>query len=243
MKFISNRILNPVGESKSFSDYIESLLQTKTASQEAKPGTGIDNTGEPKERGQVINTEGEKEMTNDPQLPTDDKAKGKSEGKKEDKKEEKKEEKKEDKKEEKKESASKTNKTVKADCGKCMGDSADAGKVTETSTEAGPGDSENPEPKVLINTNTQNKPQKPKGKSDKKSSLKSRFQKIASMDRLNKLVLFASLSSTKEYPINYVEAMTGLKFANMTEEEKSWMKDYWKTLYPPEYVEEMVKDR
>ena len=106
MKFISNKILNPVGDSKSFSDYVESLLQTKTASQEAKPGTGIDNTGEPKERGQVINTEGEKEMTNDPQLPTDNKTKGKSEGKKEDKKE--------DTKEEKKESASKTKKTVKS---------------------------------------------------------------------------------------------------------------------------------
>jgi hypothetical protein len=230
MKFISNKILNPAGDSKSFDDFVESLLQPKTAAQEAKPGTGIDNTGEPKEKGQVINTEGEKEMTNDPQLPTDSKTKGKSEGKKE---------------EEKKESASKTKKTVKADCGKCMGDSTDAGKVTEKHTEAAPGDKENPEPKVLIN----NDPNYQKGestkakKSDKKSSLKAKFQKIASMDRLNKLILFASLSSSKEYPLAYVEAMTGLKFANMTEEEKSWMKDYWKVLYPPEYVEEMVKDR
>jgi hypothetical protein len=225
MKLISNKILQPVGDTKSFQDYIDSLLQPKTAAQEAKPGTGIDNEGEPKERGQVINTEGEKEMTNNPELPKDDKSGGK--------------------KEEKKESAVKTKKTVKADCGKCMGDSPDAGKDTEKHTEAAPSDGE---PKVLIN----NDPNYQKGEStnmkktdkkDKKSSLKSRFQKIASMDRLNKLVLFASLSSSKEYPLDYVEAMTGLKFANMTEEEKSWMKDYWKTLYPPEYVEEMVKDR
>ena len=226
MKFISNKILNPAGDGKSFADFVESLLQTKTAAQEAKPGTGIDNLGEPQGKGHVINTEGEKEMTNDPQLPKDEKSSGKKEEKKES-------------------AAAKTKKTVKADCGKCMGDSPDAGKVTEKHTEAAPGDNENPEPKVLINNdpNYQKGESTGKKKSDKKSSLRARFQKIASMDRLNKLILFASLSSSKEYPLDYIESMSGLKFANMTDEEKSWMKDYWKTLYPPDYVEEMVKDR
>ena len=139
-----------------------------------------------------------------------------------------------------------------------MGECSDAGAVTENHTDAGPGDDEMPEPKILIN----NDPNYQKGEStdpgkvkgDKKkqpgdpvvnkaSSATLKFHKVASMDRLQKLAFFASLTSNKEYPVAYAEAMAGLKFANLTDEEKTWFKDFWLTMYPQEYVNEMVADR
>lgn len=252
MKLIANRIINPAGDGPTFQEWLEKFV--KQAS-EAKPGTGLpDGEKDPRgqNRGQVINTEGEEDMTNDPEMPKeDDKSARKDTGGTTDTKK-----------------ASKT-----AECGKEMGESSDAGKVTEEHTEAGPGDDENPEPKVLINNDPNcqkgesTDPAKAQGKSkkqpgdpvvgkgkgksekkEKKSSAKSRFAKVASLDRLSKMKLFASLSSNKQYhlgnrPLDYVEAMVGMTFANMTEEEKGWFRDFWLTMYPPEYVDEMVKDR
>jgi len=259
--FITNRIVNPSGDGPTFDEWVQKVL--KQASEEAAPGLGQDTSDEPRGqmRGQVVNTEGEEDMTNDPECPdqggnarpdtggtTDAKTheqtdKGGSDGA-----------------EVKEAEATEETKTEvkEAKCGKEMGECDDAGKITDTHTEAGPGDDENPDPKILIN----NDPNYQKGESEDggkvkgdnkkqpgenvtKSSLQSRFQKIANMNRLQKLVLFAQLSSNKDnpYPIEYVEAMSGLKFANLTEEEKSWFSDFWKTMYPPEYVSEMVKDR
>jgi hypothetical protein len=233
MKFISNRIVNPAGNSPSFDDWVKQFLKEasdKTAGREAAPEQDGDSRGQG--RGQVINTEGEEDMTNNPECPEEEISARKDTGGTTDQKKEKKE----------------------ASCGKEMGESDDAGKVTEDHTEASPGDDANPEPKVLINNDPNyQKGESVDGKKNKKekkteSNLKVRFQKIATMDRISKLVLFASLSSNKEYligttPLGYVEAMTGLKFANMTSEEKEWFKDFWLTMYPAEYVEQMVKDR
>ena len=47
----------------------------------------------------------------------------------------------------------------------------------------------------------------------------------------------------KNNPLEYCEAMVGLKFANLTEEEKAFLRSFWLTMYPPEYVENMIKDR
>lgn len=154
-------------------------------------------------------------------------------------------------------------KPVEAKCGKEMGESSDAGKVTETHTEAGPGDDENPEPKILINNDPNyQKPKKgeesnksaPKSegkkeekkddkKEDKKANLVSKFQKVASMDRAAKLELFKLLSQNPNNPIQYVQAMTGLKFANMTPEEKKGFIDFWEVIFPADYVKEMIADR
>lgn len=267
MKLIANRIVNPTGDGPTFQEWLEryaAQIQEKEAA-EAKPGIGMPDGGKDPRgqgRGQVINTEGEEDMTNDPELPKeDDTSARKDTGGTTDQKSNKKESK----------STPKVEKEAK--CGKEMGESSDAGKVTEDHTEAGPGDDENPEPKVLINNDPNYQkgestdPAKAQGKSkkqpgdpvvgkgkskskkeDKKATAKPRFEKVASMDRISKMKLFASLSSNKQYhiggrPLDYVEAMVGLTFANMTEEEKRWFRDFWLTMYPPEYVDEMVKDR
>lgn len=287
-KFITDRILNPAGDTPSFEEWVNKFLD-KEAAGEAKPECEGDTTSQCE--GQVISDKGEageghqtgesvsgKEAqggnarpdtggTTDTQHTEQVDKGGSAESKTkvaaeedEDTAEEKAEEVKGPKKlnevmeetksdEEKKEVLKELREDKKeASCGKEMGESDDAGAVTDKHTEAGPGNDENPEPKVLVN----NDPNYQKGEStdpgkltgkNKKSELVNRFRKIASMDRLGKLVLFASLSANKDYPIEYVEAMTGLKFANMTEEEKAWFKDYWLTMYPPDYVDELAADR
>lgn len=254
MRFFTNRIVNPASsQNNSFDEYLLNLL-SKTASEEkqaaeAKPGIGLPDANKDSRtsgKGQVIN--------NDPLYQ-----KGESTGK--GKKEEKTENPKEDK---------KAAKAVVAKCGKEMGESHDAGKVTEKHTDAAPGDDKN-KTKILINndpnyqkgesTKTKKKDDKEKksDKKEKKASSVNSFKKISQLNQTEQLSLFAVLSSKKEYThlpfrtasgekdkkpsLLYVEAITGQKFANMKEEEKSWFKDFWKTMYPEEYVEEMVSDR
>ncbi len=239
--FIHNRIINPVGSNTSWDDYVSELLktaETKTAS-EAKPECDGDPRGQC--RGQEINND------NDPgaggSYQDGESVKGKSEGKSEKKSEDKKE--------------AKAKKTTKvADCGKEMGESNNAGKVTDKHTEAAPGNDENKEPKVLINNDPcyqtgesddpakANKNKKGPGDpvaSEKKAS--SVYVKIASLPRDKKIQLFAKLVSDKNNPIQYVEAMVGIKRANMTKEEKDFIDSYWAPLEGDEYAEEMVKDR
>lgn len=226
MNFISNKITNPTGNGITFDEWLQKQL--KVAS-EAKPGTGLDMKGEPRgqQRGQVINNDNEDGSDSYQKGESVDGKKDQSEGKS------------------KKESKS-TAVQKEAVCGKEMGESNDAGKVTEKHTEAAPGDDENKEPKVLINNDPNyqkgesTKPGKAKGKSKKASTQK--FKKIASLDRKDKLTVFASLYSHKN-PIEYVEAMTGIKVANLTSEEKEWFKKYWGIIFPEEYVTEMVKDK
>lgn len=254
MKLFDNRIVNPVSQEVTWGEWVKKCLEKNAA--EAKPGLGLDEESkEPRgqQRGQVINTEGEEAMTNDPKMPEKEQG-GNARpdtGGTTDQKDHKQTDKGgsteiEDK--EPKEAAS----------GKIMGECDDAGKVTEDHAEAGPGDEENPEPKVLINNDPNYQkgestdPGKVKGDSKKQpgepvvgknSSSSNKFKKVASLDHKEKLTLFATLSANKSNPITYVEAMVGLKYANLTEEEKTWLKDFWKVLYPPEYVEEMVADR
>ena len=245
MKFVTHRIVNPAGNAPDFDEFVQNMF--KQASEEAKPGLGMDTDGEPRGqmRGQVVNTEGEEDMTNDPQCPDQGGNARPDKGGTTDQKD--------NEQSDKEGSAKKRNK--KAECGKEMGESDDAGKVTEDHSKAGPGDDENPEPKVMINSEPNHQkcestdPGKAKCKIKKQpgepvaAQIKAKFEKVASMGRLQKLVLFASLSSNKTYPIEYAESMSGVKVANMTNEEKSWFKDFWLTMYPPEYVEEMVADR
>ena len=258
MKLITNRIANPAGNAPKWSDWVANLMkdaaanaasqQIKEASDKAAPGIGMDTDDEPRGqmRGQVVNTEGEEDMTNNPESPKQGGNARPDQGGTTDQK---------DHEQSDKEGAAEEVETKEAKCGKEMGESDDAGKVTEDHTEASPGDDENPEPKVLINNDPNyqkgesTNPGKAKGDNKKQpgepvsAQLASKFRKVASMDRLQKLVFFASLSSNKEYPIEYSEAMAGIKVANLTSEEKEWFKDFWQTLYPPEYVAEMVADR
>ena len=245
--FISNRIVYPADNGPSFNDWVQKIL--KEASDEAKPGIGQEVSDEPRGqlRGQVVNTEGEEDMTNDPQMPTDQGGNARPDtGGTTDAKSH----------EQTDKGGSSNDEVKEAKCGKEMGECSDAGNITETHTDAGPGDDENPEPKILINNDpcyqkgesedggkVKGDNKKQPGENVTKASAQAKFEKIANMDRIQKLVLFQKLSSNKDYPIEYVEAMTGLKFANLTEEEKSWLSDFWKTVYPPDYVADMVKDR
>lgn len=253
MNFFTNKIVNPAGGGPSFEEWLATFL-TKQAS-EAKPGLGMDTSGEPRGqmRGQVINNDNEEGAHSYQEGESVDGKKDQSEGKKP---------------KAEKESAKKAP-VKKAECGKEMGESSAAGKVTEEHTDAAPGDDES-DLKVKINNDPCYQkgesvdPSKAKSKKEssartpKKTASKVKFEKIASMDRNKKLRLFAVLSSQKKntyFPVKlatgttykpslaYVEAMVGVTYANMEESEKKWFKDFWRVLYPENYVEEMTTDR
>ena len=150
--------------------------------------------------------------------------------------------------------------TKEASCGKEMGESNDAGKVTEEHTDAAPGDD-----KSDVKTKINNDPNYQKGESSdpgkvdgknkkqpgepvatgkgKKAHSKTKFKKVAMMNRQERLAIFAKLSSDSKNPMLYVESMSGIKYANMTEEEQSWFKEFWNILYPEGYVNSMVANR
>jgi hypothetical protein len=70
------------------------------------------------------------------------------------------------------------------------------------------------------------------------------FQKIGSLDRKAKVELLAKLGSNPKYPLEYAFAMVGMdKQANLTDEEKNFLRPFWKVLYPGDYVEKMLADR
>ena len=81
------------------------------------------------------------------------------------------------------------------------------------------------------------------------ASTKKGFKKIACLNRREKLELFAHMTQQKTktgapaYPIQYVEAMVGVTFANMKDDEKEWFRKFWLTMYPEAYVSEMVAER
>jgi hypothetical protein len=279
MNFFTHKIVNPAGDGgASFDEWLAEFL-TKHASQEekvaseAKPGLGQDTGNEPRgqQRGQVINNDNEEGAHSYQEGESVDGKNDqggnarKDKGGKTDTGDE--PEKQTDK------GAVSVEKVVEATCGKEMGGSDDAGKVTEDHTEAGPGDDENPEPKILINNDPNYQkgestdPAKAKGDSKKQpgepvagksSSAVAKFEKIASLNRKKKLQLFAYLSAqksnthlpqktaegtTRKPSLAYVEAMVGETYANMQDDEKEWFRAFWNVLYPESYVEEMVADR
>ena len=257
MNFFHNRIVFPAGGGPTFAEWTNKILkeaadkaEEKTAS-EAKPGLGMDTSDEPRGqmRGQVINTDNEDGAGYQKGESVDGKSEQGGNARKDTGGETD-----QQKNEQSDKEGSSEEKVVEATCGKEMGESDDAGKVTEDHTEAGPGDERHPEPKILINNDPNYQkgesvdPGKVKGKTKKEPgepvvSSSNKFKKIASLNHAEKIALFAKLSSNKSNPIQYVEAMVGLKFANMTQEEKAWFTEFWKILYPAEYVSEMVADR
>lgn len=261
MNFFHNRIANPVGDSPSFNEWLVKHFgaeQVEKTASEAKPGLGQDTGDEPRGqmRGQVINNDNEEGAHSYQEGESTDGCKDQGgnarpdTGGTTDAKDHKQTDKEGGADEDVKEAEVK-----EAGCGKEMGESDDAGKVTEDHTEAAPGDDEaKGDCKSLINNDPNYQkgestdPGKVKGDNKKQpgdkvvASNKSTFKKVASLQRHEKLALFATLSAQK-HPIEYCEAMVGLKFANLTPEEKEWFTNFWQILYPPEYVSEMVADR
>ncbi len=249
MNFFSHKIANPTGNTTTWDEWLENYLN-KTAS-EAKPECDDDPRGEC--RGQVINNDNEEGAHSYQEGESVDGKPDQVEGGSKDK---------EDK-------EANANVAVKeADCSKDMGECAKAGDVTEEHSDAGNADVGN----AAVEQNINNDPNYQKGEStnpgkvtgknkkDKgaeasakkavtKTAQKRGFKKIACLDKKEKLELFAHMtaqktkSGTPQYPIQYIEAMVGVTYANLKDEEKTWFKKFWSTMYPDSYVSDMVADR
>lgn len=237
MNFFHNRIVNPVNGGPTFQEWVAKLAAQavdKKAS-EAKPECDDDPRGQC--RGQVINNDNEDGAGYQKGESVDGKKEQggnarKDVGGKTDQKDNKQTDK-------------------EAACGKEMGKCDNAGKVTEKHTPASSTEMGSEKSKgSTVEQNINNDPNYQKGESvtmkkkDKgKKASRLSFQKVASLAQKDKIKLFAHLMSNKNNPIQYVEAMVGIKFANLTPEEKKWLTDFWEIMYPPEYVKEMVKDK
>ena len=246
MKFFSHKIVNPVGSTGTWNEWLENHLKTaeeKNAS-EAKPECDDDPRGQC--RGQVINNDNEEGAHSYQEGESVDGKPDQNEGGNH----------------KPNNTAPKSSETdtpvkeatLEAHCGKEMGECDAAGKVTEDHADAGNADEGNAEVQQNINNDPNyqkgesTNPGKVDGKNKKTEASKKGFQKIASLDRRGKLELFAYMAArqkngTQMYPMPYIEAMVGLTFANMKDDEKEWLRTYWKTQYPESYVEEMVEDR
>ncbi len=240
MHFFSHKITNPAGNAPTWDEWVNNFLNKEAS--EAKPECDDDPRGQC--RGQVINNDNEPEAHSYQEGESVDGKPDQVEGGG------------------KKESGTATE-VKEADatpglkeshCGKDMGECDNAGKVTEEHSDAGNADLGN----AAVEQNINNDPNYQKGEStnpgkvdgkNKKESSHKKFQKIASLDRKGKLELFAYMTSQKTksgtpaWPIAYVEAMVGEKFANLKDDEKKWFTAFWKTQYPDSYVTEMVADR
>ena len=242
MNFFSNKIMNPTGKTQSWDEYLAKVLKTAG---EAKPECDDDPRGQC--RGQVINNDNEEG------------AHSYQEGESVDgKKEQKEDGSHKPNKTESKKSSVKSD-TKQAHCDKEMGESNKAGDVTEEHSDAANADVDGARVEQNINndpnyqkgesTNLGKGKKKEEGKKSKKEASKKGFQKIASMNLQTRMQLFAHMASQKNkngkmaYPFEYIEAMAGVTFANLKDEEKTWFKKFWKTQYPDSYVDEMVKDR
>lgn len=245
MNFFSHKIANPAGNGPTWEQYVNDLL-TKVA-REAKPECDDDPRGAC--RGQSINNDNDEGAGQSYQ--DGESVKGKSDQKEGTPRKDK----------GGKTEAAATAPVKQAKCGKEMGESGDAGKVTEKHTEAAPGDDKNTDCKQMINNDPNyqkgesTNPGKVKGKNKKqpgdpvvgkgkkKAEQTLQFKKVASLNRQEKVALMLALTQNKNNPIQYVEAMVGLKVANLTEEEKTFLRKFWETMYDTDYVNEMLADR
>lgn len=245
MNFVTHRIIDPTGDKKSdFSEWLSNFV--KTAS-EAKPE---DDDSRGAGRGQVINNDNEDGSHSYQEGESVDGKPDQKEGKS-------------DKKEAEAdipdivEAENDDSITKEADCGKEMGSCGNAGKVTEEhtdaeSTEAGaPSDTSSTTKQRINNDPNYQKgestnPGKVDGKNKKESSVEigtHGFKKVASLNRVEKLELFAHILPQKKWPLPYVEAMLGVKWSNLTDKEKEKLMRFWRTQYDEDYVQEMVADR
>ncbi len=245
MQFFSHKIVNPTGNTVKWDDYLADLLKTAEEKQasEAKPECDDDPRGQC--RGQEINNDNEEGAHSYQEGESVDGKPDQSEGRSKEKKAE----------------------TKIADCGKEMGECDKAGDVTEEHSDAGNADVG----EAAVEQNINNDPNYQKGESTNpgkvdgknkkekgaeastrtatKTAQKKGFKKIACLDRKEKIELFTHLTQQKNksgvaaYPMPYIEAMVGLKFSNMKDDEKEWFRHFWRTMYPDAYVEEMVSDR
>jgi len=242
MNFFSNRIVNPTGDGPNFDEWLKTYLEKQAS--EAKPECDDDPRGQC--RGQVVNNDNEEGAHSYQEGESVDGKPDQGEGKKKDKE------------------AEADTQIKEADCGKEMGECDNAGKETEDHSDAASADVG----KAKVEQNINNDPNYQKGEStdpgsksnskkEKESASKSvtktavanKFKKVASLNPKEKLELFAHMTAQKTkagapaYPMQYVEAMVGVTYANMKDDEKAWFRKFWLTMYPESYVQEMITDR
>ena len=250
MQFFSHKIVNPTGNTVTWDDYLAKLLKSAEEKQasEAKPECDDDPRGQC--RGQVINNDNEEGAHSYQEGESVDGKPDQAASKSKDKKE-----------------ASVETATKEAHCDKEMGECGKAGDVTEEHSDAGNADvgeahveqninndpnyqkGESTNPGKVDGKNKKDKGAEASTKAATKTAQKKGFKKIACLDHKEKLELFAHMTQQKTksgvaaYPMPYIEAMVGLKFSNMKDDEKEWFRHFWRTMYPDSYVEEMVADR
>ena len=250
MNFFSHKIVNPAGNTASWDEWLAGYLKTaeeeKQAS-EAKPECDDDPRGQC--RGQVINNDNEEGAHSYQEGESVDGKPDQVEGGSKEK-----------------EAATQVEAKT-AHCDKEMGECSKAGDVTEEHSDAGNADvgdaqvdqninndpcyqkGESTNPGKVDGKNKKDKGAEASAKAVTKTAKKKGFKKIACLDRREKLELFAHMTQQKNksgapaYPFPYVEAMIGLKFSNLKDDEKEWFRHFWRTMYPDSYVEEMVADR
>lgn len=249
MIFFSNKIVNPAGNDVKWDEWLENHLKTAEGKQasEAKPECDDDPRGQC--RGQEINNDNEEGAHSYQEGESVDGKPDQREGGSKDKE------------------ASVETATKEAHCDKEMGECGKAGDVTEEHCDAGNADVGEAHVEQNINNDPNyqkgesTNPGKVDGKNKKekgaeasvrvktKTAQKNGFKKIACLNRKEKLELFAAMTSKKNksgtpaYPMQYIEAMVGVTFANMKDDEKEWFRHFWRTMYPDAYVEDMVADR
>ncbi len=242
MQFFSHKIVNPTGNTVNWNDYLAKqikIAEEKQAS-EAKPECDDDPRGQC--RGQEINNDNEEGAHSYQEGESVDGKPDQCEGGSKDKK-----------------AKSKVEAKVEAKvahCDKDMGECDKAGDVTEEHSDACNADVG----EAAVEQNINNDPNYQKGESTNpgkvdgknkktKASNKKGFKKIACLVHKEKLELFAHMTRQKNksgvaaYPMLYIEAMIGIKFSNLKDDEKEWFRHFWRTMYPDSYVEEMVADR
>jgi hypothetical protein len=242
MNFFSHKIANPAGNTATWDEWLENYLN-KTAS-EAKPECDDDPRGQC--RGQVVNNDNEEGAHSYQEGESVDGKPDQAEGGSN---------KEAQTSGEVKDAQPDVDTTKKSHCDKDMGECGKAGDVTEEHSDAGNADVGNAQVEQNINNDPNyqkgesTNPGKVDGKNKKTEAEKRGFKKIASLNRQEKLELFAHMTSqqtksgTAVYPMQYIEAMVGMTYANMKDDEKSWFRKFWLTMYPDTYVEEMVADR
>jgi hypothetical protein len=251
MNFIHNKITYPTGGGPTLDDIVDKILHTAKKEQEEDTSkiSPINNDNKPeahsyqegescgkgKKPGEDIDT-----MKNEDLEAEEAKGGKKSEA-----------------------AAPPAEKTAKSEqeCDRAMGKSQDAGKMVDDpkshkeqgNCEKGEGavtQQINAEPNYQKGESTDQskaKPSSKKGPGDpvvgKSSASKPAFKKIAEMTRTDRIKTFAVLAANRHNPREYVEAMVGIKWANLTDKEKEFLRRFWRTMYPDEYVAEMIADR
>ena len=225
-RFITN-ITNPCGGGPTMDEYVEKVL--KEAAGVAAPEKS-DSKEPDKEKGQVINSEGEEGVTNDPKMPEDNTSK-KSDTKKTDDTED----------------DAKDKEDVKEAAGKAKAEDEDGEGIPislDADEEFQKGESVDGSKVTPDNKKTEAKRNSTKVKSAAKKckecdcdpcTCKTAAKKCEKCD--------CDPCECDEKACSSASASKWMKISNLNPKEKKMLRSFWLTQYPREYVDAMIQDR